>query len=373
MLHFPRPSRVSGYVAARFGPPVIDPGVVHEALSRFNLEPGGPPRNLPLGRRSHNVAIMTGAGPKVVKQYRSQWVPSMVQYGHSILGRLEERCFPAPRLVRAGDAQTWTAIDGRLIAVFDFIPGTNHSLDFLLPSDRLRLTASMGRSLARFHHCLEGFVPEGQHPLGLMSPTGAHRRGPAWHAAKLDELRGSGAEAAPPEAAVSRLLAARADQVLEEITRLSEALDSADLPRAVIHGDYGLHNLLFTSGGSPVPVDFELSRLDWRVNDLVAALFKIRSRRGAYPVGAMAAFMGAYAGELSLNADEEHMLPDAWRLFRLKAAVQGWAVSVENGDDQHKLVAALDSIEQANWLARHPEVAVPHADTARLPIYRPSP
>ena len=62
--HVPRPSRVSGSLAAHLGPPVIERSAVGEVLHRYGLDPACRPLNLRLGRRSRNVAVRTVAGRK---------------------------------------------------------------------------------------------------------------------------------------------------------------------------------------------------------------------------------------------------------------------------------------------------------------------
>jgi Ser/Thr protein kinase RdoA (MazF antagonist) len=363
----PRPSRVSSYVTARLGAPAIDASTVRAVLRRYDLETLGRSRNLRLARRSLNAVVATGAGVKVVKCYRPQWTPSTVAYGHSIMRRMEVVEFPAVRLLRMPDAGTWVGIDDRVFAVFDFVPGTNYSLNYLRRSDRLALTAIAGTTLARFHQALVGFTPDGEHHLGFSALDGPRRRDAAWHAAKLDELkRASAALTAPDAVAMTRSLSAHSDLLATTIDRLERRLDDACLPRLVIHGDYGLHNLLFSRSGA-VPVDFEVSRLDWRCNDLISVLGKHRYRGGHYDFESMCAFLAAYGTCSALTTDESRLLPDAWRLYKLQAAVQYWNSYFETRGPVRKLASALDAIDQAAWVVAHPELIAQlgHAASAR--------
>jgi len=364
--HVPRPSRISAYVAARVGPPVLDPSILDNVLGRFGLERTGAPRNLRLGRRSRNMAVATDGGRKAVKLYRPQWTEPTVRYGHSILARLEAVDVPAPRPVRTGDGETWTSLDGGIYAVFDWVRGMNYSVNFLLRGDRLRLTIVAGRTLARLHRALEGFEPEGQHHLGFASFTGPRRRDVAWHAAALERLAGRSAELRDPDAAgLARRLIQRSSYLLEEIERLDGALSDVAFPRLVIHGDYGIHNLLYGGRGVAVPVDFELSRLDWRVNDLISALVKYRYRGGVYDFESMETFLRAYTAAFPLTPDERRHLADAWRLYKLQQAVQYWNSYFETNGPVRKLASALDSIGQAEWVNEHPEAIARLAGAAR--------
>jgi glycosyltransferase involved in cell wall biosynthesis/Ser/Thr protein kinase RdoA (MazF antagonist) len=371
----PRPSRVSARVAARLGRPAIDLWRIRNILDYYGLRLVGAPRNLGVGRRSRNMAVPTDHDVKVVKLYRPQWTPARVRYGHSILGRLHELHAPAPRLARARDGATWVCHHHEVFAVFDFVPGTNYSSSFLRGKDRTRLMMISGESLARLHRRLDGFAPKGEHHLGFVSPTGACRRDVAWHAAKLDELKARSANLTDPKAtAVAGRLIDQADRVLEEIDRLDRSLSDAAFLRLVIHGDYGLHNLIFQSTDEPVPVDFELSRVDWRVNDLIVALAKYRTSRGVYDTESMEAFMLGYADAFPLTTDERRLLPDAWRLYKLRAAVQYWNSYFQIDGPIHRLALAQDSIDQSEWLLKRPALGLrlgqsreplPHTQSSR--------
>jgi Ser/Thr protein kinase RdoA (MazF antagonist) len=355
--HVPRPSRVSAAVAARFGPLALDPSVTRDVLGRYGLDPRAGYRNLGLARRSLNTVVETDRGTKVVKAYRPHWSPGSVHCGHSILVRLEELGFPAVRLVRSPEGATWTTVAAQLFAVFEFVPGTNYSIAFLRRADRLRLTEVAGRTLARLHRCMDGFVPGGAHHLGFAARTGPRRRDVAWHAAKLDELVRRSDELRTPGVASHMMpLVTRAPYLLDEIDRLERLLDGAAFLRLVVHGDYGLHNLVFPCPDLAVPVDFELSRFEWRLFDLISVLGKHRYRGGRYDLESMVTLLGAYSTEFALTPDERRLLPDAWRLYKLQAAVQYWNSYFETNGPVRKLASSLDSIAQADLVAEHPEI-----------------
>jgi glycosyltransferase involved in cell wall biosynthesis/Ser/Thr protein kinase RdoA (MazF antagonist) len=362
--HLPRPSRVSAYFAGRLGPPVIDPDTVQEVLGRYDLRLAGPSRNLRLGRRSRNVAVTTQDGKKVVKLYRPQWSADTVRYGHSILERLAELRVPASALTRTPEGANWTETPMGFFAVFDFIPGTNYSLHFLMRDDRLRLTTTSGWTLARLHRSLRGFVPDGAHHLGFASYVGPRRRDVAWHRSKLEELRRDSEGLEGAELQVAQRLTARSQEVLEEIERLDAELSGAEFPRLIIHGDYGLHNLLFESPDRAIPIDYELSHLDWRLNDIISALVKYRYTGGNYDFESMSTFLRGYAGEFPLTEDEFRLLPAAWRFYKLQATVQYWNSYFETGGPIRKLASALDSLDQADWVLRHPAVIAELSEAA---------
>jgi len=171
-----------------------------------------------------------------------------------------------------------------------------------------------------------------------------------------DELvRRSGTRLPDDAVEPARTLVARVDATIDAIARLERELGDADLPRLVVHGDYGLHNLLFPSPAYAVVVDFESARLDWRVNDLVSALGKYRYRRDRrYDVESMEVFLRAYAGQFPLRAVEQEHLAEVWQLYRLRAAVQYWNSYFETDGPVRKLWSAVDALDQAAWAAGRP-------------------
>jgi Ser/Thr protein kinase RdoA (MazF antagonist) len=357
VIRIPRPSRVSTYVTSRFRPPAIDPDSVRRVLDGYALRPTGGLNSLGLGRRSRNVVVMTNGGRRVLKLYRPQWTSETVRYGHSILEHLERLGFPAPRLERTRRGATWVAKEGRLFAVFGYLPGINYSLNYLRRDDRRRLATVAGRTLASLHRALDGFEPQGAHHLGFRSLSGPRRRDLAWHVGKLEELPDRSVELADPELKrLAKQLASRAGWLLEEISALDPALSQAGLPRLVVHGDYGIHNLLYQRSGRVIPVDFELSRLDWRLNDLISAMVKYRRGGEIFDLASMETFMWAYAAEFPLSEGELSHLPEAWRFYKLQQAVQYWNSCFEAHDASRRLRSALDSLEQAGWVEEHSEV-----------------
>ncbi len=351
LLHAPRPARVAAFIGSRLRPLDIDPDVIGPVLSRYRLELARPPQNLPIGRRGRNVALTTTAGQQVLKLYRPQWQTETIVYEHSILNRLAGLNFPAPRLVATPQGETFVGEGGRNYALFHFMAGTNYTSTYLLRAHRLRLTAMAGQTLARFHWQLQGFVPEGQHHLGFTSYTGARRRDLAWHIEKVSELKERSRGLGELEKTHADWLVRHSGALLEELARLDERLSAASLPRLIIHGDYGLHNLLFQQRAAPL--DFELTCLEWRLTDLVSCLARFRFVGDAYDVESMRCFMEAYQAEYPLSADEWQWLPQVWRFYRLQAAVQYWNSYFETIGPVRKLISARDSVSQAEWALNH--------------------
>lgn len=356
IVYFPRPGRLTAGVHSRLRPPDIARETVGDVLlSDYGLGLTAPPENLPNTRRNRNLIVHTTDGKMVFKHYRRDWQPETIDFEHSILRRLAGIRSPAPRLVPTRDGRTWVGRAADRYCLFEFIDGVNYSSAYLLRAHRLGLTALLGGVLAHIHRDLAGFCPTGRHHLGFMAYDGPRRRDLAWHAARIAEL--SAASAGLPAAADRRhaaWLVDRGDAILEDLSRLDAALNDAALPRLIIHGDYGLHNLVVRALDRATPVDFELARLEWRLSDLASCLSKMRYAAGGYDFDGMRHFMRAYRAVYPIDPEEWRWFPDVLRHYRLMAAVQYWNSYFETGGPTRKLLSARDALEQADWGRNHP-------------------
>lgn len=347
----PRPSRLEGQLQARLRPPSIGESLAREVLGRLGLALAGRPRNLGGGRRSRNVVVDTDHGRKVIKRYRDTWDAATVAYGHSILLRCQAQRLPAPRLVRAPDGATWVRLEGGgVYAVFDLLDGRGYSSSYLRRRDRLHLLERAGATLAGMHAGLQGFEPEGRHHMAFASLEGPRVRDAGWYATTVEELAGR-ADASDP--AVARLVL-EAPAAARAIGELEGALDG--LPRTVIHGDYGLHNVVFRADDA-VPIDFELSRLDLRVLDPVLFLARLLDAASSPDIEAWEALVAGYSRVAPLTADEREAFARVWRLQQLTSAVRNWQTSETTADPRSRTAAAVRCLDRAGWLDERPDVA----------------
>lgn len=361
ILSIPRPSRLFYHFQARTRPPDIAPATVQEVLACYGLALTRPPRNLPLGRRSRNVVLHTSAGKKVLKRYRAAWQEPAVTYGHSILTQLAALDFPAPRLVLTPAGQSFVNHQGTCYALFDFVAGHNISGSYVRRAEWLALVARAGRTLARFHRQLDGFIPVGRHHLGFRSDEGSRVPPTSWYIEQLEQLRDKPAQ-------VTGRLEGQSGRMLAELQQLDEVLQAAPLPRLVIHGDYAIQNLIFQRDSTVVPLDFELARLEWRLSDLVTSLNRFQRGAAQYDQGSMGHFVAAYQAEWPLGEEEWRYLPLVWRFRRLQKAVTAWSAHVEYPERPGRLQAAHEAVQQADWAANH------QAELLALnPDYRPQP
>lgn len=348
MIRLPRPSNLAAVIRSRFRPLDIGYDIVREALGNYNLSIIGKPTNLAYSRRTGNVTVQTTAGRMVLKRYRNHLQAEGIRYIHSILTRLFETDYPATRLFHTPAGADFISLKTGRYAVFEYVPGSNYSLDFLLPADRRKLFEISGKILASFHKSLLGFKPLGAHHLGFVSETGGWQRDSEWFAAKMNELvERSRAISNISDRKNADFLVLHAQETFDEFSRLDEKLLKSNLFRTIIHGDFGLHNIIFTRDGTGVLTDFETTRLEWRLADLVSTLSRNRSANTMYNFNLINRFLVGYQSIFPAGKMEWRFLPDVWRFIKLRSVFIGWNSYFERGGD--RLLSAIDAYNQAEW------------------------
>ena len=351
-MYIPRPARLTAHITSRLRSADIEPHIVRAILAQYRLEPTAPSQNMPNARRNRNLIVHTNAGHMVLKHYRNDWTTNTIAYEHSILRYLAEINFPAPRLLTAVTNETCIHIDGLNYCMFEFVNGLNYSWTFLYRPHRMTLMRTAGQTLAKLHRQLLGFYPTGKHHLGFISYEGGRLRDVQWHIQKVSELKEGSFQLNDPNA---EWLIAHAEKILDEITDLTEKLKDAYLPRTIIHGDFGLHNLIFQDADHATPMDFELARLEWRLSDLVSCISKLRNRKGEYDMESVMELITAYQHEFLITDEEWQWFPLVWKYYKLAKAVQYWSSYFETNGPLRKLSLARDAVDQSVWLTNSPE------------------
>lgn len=317
----PRPTQAVRTLSARWQQPAIDAETCRTVVARYGLSVLGSPRNVAFGARNSNVVVDTTSGRAVLRRYRPTSPPATVRHEHDVLAALERCGFPAVRTVRTGSDGTVVDHAGELYALFRFEDGANVSSCVLTPSSRRRLVGVAAHQLARMHEALRDFRPRSPHHLSF----GDGGEELDWYLAALDRV-----SSVDPDPEVRRdhlALLERRDDVATRILRLHGVLQEAGLPRTIVHGDYGLHNVLFRRDGTTVVTDFELARRDWRLIDLVVVLSRMRPDDGK-------AFVDAYGHRTTISDHEWRHLPDVWEYYRLTGAIRSWHGYLLHGGPQ---------------------------------------
>ncbi len=355
IISFPRPGRLSDHFNSRFRSLDIDEDTVNSVLNRYGIDLHGKPKNLANTRRNTNIIISTPEGKKVLKKYRPDWQQSTIKFEHSILIQLARENFAAPRLVSLPNGRTWLNFQGQNYCVFEFIEGKNYSSSFLVRPHRVRMMATSGRTLAALHKRLAGFQPRGQHHLGFNGFDQDRLRDIPWFGSKIEELVALSKNIFQPEdREQANFLIRSSEDFFQEMVELNKILNDATLPRIIIHGDYGLHNLIYTDLDHAIPVDYELARIEWRMSDLVSVISKFRYKDGSYDFESITRFMHAYQHEYPIDETEWELFPQVWKYYKLMKTVQYWISYFETNGPVRKLYSSRKELERSNWALENP-------------------
>jgi Ser/Thr protein kinase RdoA (MazF antagonist) len=328
------------WVRARVHSPLISEARAAEVLERFGVHLESRPANLSLNWRNRNVIVHTSAGKKVLKQYRETSNLDTITNEHSIIEHLRRRRFPAVRLNHTLVGGTSVELDDLYYALFDFEYGRQLTSSFMTTAQRQALAGEAGRTLGLLHVELDGFRPAGGHHLGFDPESGERQRDLTWYLDVLESLRSRPETSGGPEArSCADWLREQSDFIGNSLNEVAEIVQRADLPRLVIHGDYGSHNLLFRRDGTALVHDFELARLDWRLLDLVMTLPRLTP-------DAQRQFVAGYRTTNDLDGKELKLVPDLWRYHQLTGSMRSWYGYTELGGEQ-RLLSARTRVSRA--------------------------
>lgn len=332
----------------------IDPALVQDLLQAYRLPVTG--RIVPVGGqgRSATLIVTTIAGRKLLKRYKPTVEREAIRCEHSILRRLEQLDFPAPRLVATAGGETVLERNGQYFALFEVLDGYFQYHNYLLlPFQARAFIAASGRVLGMLHQALRDCTPEGHHPQGMQSRTGQRWRELDWYLERLRACRAALPHMQADDAyAVAWAVGAHGSWVEETVQRLNEQIMARRPLCLVIHGDYGPYNLLFKPGAPIVVLDFELARLDWRLTDLANALPSFASTRLGFNVRKMRCFLEAYRSACWIDDEELHLLPSVWLFLTLRRVIVFWHRYCTTQARQW-WIAAQHKLTQAQWLEQH--------------------
>jgi len=290
MIRIPKPSYILSQLTSGQRPDVASYQVLTHLAELYQLgEIKACRRARP--SMSLNLIVTTSQGKFVLKQQRLS--EDDVAYEYQVLDHLRRRDFPAPHMLTDRAGQAWSVVDGSLYSVYEFVDGY-FPTDFLWwPTVRRDVIVQCGRTLGEYHRSAADLVPSAYKWHGYR-PT-EHKRW--WEG---DWFRQALADIRPllqKQAAVNPMddwTRARMDAIDKMLTLESVVEERSDLSKLVIHGDYSPWNVLFRPGQSPVVLDFNESRLDLKIYDLMLATFWFAWRRHRLDQDRALAFQSGY-------------------------------------------------------------------------------
>jgi Ser/Thr protein kinase RdoA (MazF antagonist) len=355
VFYVPRPDHLFNRIRFRKSRSNGDEQNLARILERFGLpfsgeidSPSGP-------GRSENWIVSTQDGKKFLKCYKKTVDREAIQNEHSILTYLAQASYPAPRLSHTPAGDTFVEESGKFYALFDYLEGYFQFHHYIFPAGQTgRFVAACGQTLGELHHILKDFAPAGCNPNGFQSRQGPRWRELPWYLDQLQEVRLAGGRLNPADGHSHRDNIGQAGWLEDRLQALDETLRAADLPRLIIHGDYGPYNVFFKPGAPVLILDFELARLDWRLTDLANALYFFAIGRSGFRFNSLAQFLGGYFRGYPVDRGEMQFLPDVWQFLLLRRVIVCWRRALEARAGQWR-IEAQRKLALAHWIDSHRE------------------
>lgn len=343
MVAVPRPGRVTSEVRTRTTQSPLDHATVAGVLHRYGLEVGRATNASAISRNPVVDVTSTSGERFVLKRYPDRWGTNTIRHEHSILVRLSELGFPAVAPIRTTSGETWVEDTQGRFVLFGHVAGRDYSGSFLSPGLRSRLMSAAAGLLADLHSALSGFQPAGEHHL---------TRQLDWEGTDSDPLVMLDSLLVDPRMKETDFgwLIENADRIRESLTRSRSELADVELVRTVIHGDFGVHNLIVSSIDRLVVHDFELARPEWRLVDLALTVARLRHRSAVI-------FAEVYRRAAQVPDAEWHIFPTVWQHYHLSGALQGARTHLDHGGSARVASAERrfrQAIHPPSWISEWP-------------------
>jgi Ser/Thr protein kinase RdoA (MazF antagonist) len=328
--------------------------MVKGVMANYELDFGTKGIKETRGKRGINIIVDTADGKKLLKQYNHKLDKTTIIHEHSILNRLKDLNFSSPRLVSNKIGESITQYKNRYYALFDFLEGLYQCRDYVfLPHQFEKYIKIAGEMLGLLHEKLKGFVPEGYNPDGFRSQNGDRRRDLEWHLNKLDNCI---EQITKPnhDAGKNRQIRflQKSEDLKNRLIRLDAFLKEVNLVKGTIHGDYGLHNVLFQKDGPPVIIDFEMARMEWRLVDIARTLYSFCGNDVQSSIDKMKIFIRGYQSCVCLTENEFNFFPLVWEYLNIKGYILAWynySLKTKHSD----LKKAHHSFKRWEWMQAH--------------------
>lgn len=220
----------------------------------------------------------------ILTMYEKRLNPDELPFFLGLLDHLADNGCPVPRAIHDRAGRSFRLLDGKAVALIEFLPGVSVSLPTVAQ------TAAVGRALAQVHLAASSFRASRANGMGL---------------AEWQRL----AQACTPDGLAN--IAPGLDQLVAGELELLEAQWPGDLPRSVIHADLFPDNVLMLGADVSGLIDFYFACTDITVYDLaVAHAAWCFDATGAHFKPAQSqALLAAYTDLRPISAQERAALP----------------------------------------------------------------
>lgn len=338
-VRIPKPSYLLSQLAPCEGPGAALYQVLSRLAELYQLGEIQSCHRVPQSANSMNFVVVTPEGKFVFRRHRLS--EETVAHEHQVLGHLQQRGFPAPRVLLNPAGQAWSAIDGSLYSVYEFVEGYCLSDFVWWPSARRDVLYQAGRTLSGYHQAVKGLVPSFYKWDGYW-PTGDKRwREGDWFRRALVDIRPllqkSTANSPIDDFARSHIDALERRLELEPVVE-----QRSDLSKLVIHGDYAPWNILFRPGQPPLVLDFNAARLDLKVFDIIFATFWFAWRGNHLDQGRAMAFQSGYCETGQLRKVDVELASDVFQWVMARAMAE----RLRRHYQEHVLLKGPESLER---------------------------
>jgi Ser/Thr protein kinase RdoA (MazF antagonist) len=318
MVRIPKPS----YMLSRLSPNQRPDAALEQVLAHLaELYQLGETRGCRRVRRgtSSNCIATTSRGKFVFRRHRLS--ETQVAHEHQVLAHLQKRGFPAPRMLTNPAGQAWCEIDGSLYSVYEFAEGYCPT-DFLwLPAAWRRVVTQYGRTLGRYHQAIAGLVPSAYKWNGYRPAEHKRWREGEWFRQALADIRPL-LQKPTATSPIDDFVRSRIDAI-EEMLRLESVVEErSGLSKLVIHGDYSPWNVLFRPGQPPFVLDFNESRLDLKIYDVMLATFWFAWRSSHLDRDVAQAFQAGYCETGQLNETDISLAGPVFRWIMARSLTE---------------------------------------------------
>ena len=317
-IRIPKPS----YLLSQLSPSQKPDAALYQALSHLaELYQLGEIQTCRRASRSNslNYVVVTPQGKYVFRRQRLS--EDAVEYEHQVLNHLQQRGFPAPRMLTSQAGHVCSTIDGSLYSVYIFAEGYCPTNFLWWPAVWRDIITQYGRTLGKYHQAITGLVPSAYMWNGYRPKEHKRWREGDWFRKALADIRPLLQKPTATDP-IDDFVRSRID-ALDEMLELESVVEGrSDLAKLVIHGDYSPWNVLFRPGHPPTVLDFNESRLDLKIYDIMLATFWFAWRGDRLDQDRSLAFQSGYCETSQLNASDINLAGAVFRWIMTRSLIE---------------------------------------------------
>ena len=267
----------------------------------------------------------------VLRRYHPAFDEPSVRFEQCIVRHLHKNNFPVSGILSQKNGTHSVHLENHWYALLEYKDG-RVGLNFFLRKMRPQLVARAAELLSEFHRLMKTLPRDGEPDFPFTA---------GWCLEEIKRLR----VFRNPQ--FNSFLSKAEDWLTQRIALLA---DSADLPRTVIHGDYGPHNLLFKGNQITAVLDFGNAHFNLRVHDVAQGLVSFSKGWGPRLDFSLARiFLKAYQNGNRLEKREISSLPSFMILWNLIPLCHQLGRSQESGSLKN-FRKAVKSMKWVDWL-----------------------